>query len=68
MALGTALTVSAIAILAVFSKRTALGIVGRNQIWLDWSAFALRIAGGTVIAALGATLFVAAIHGQVTAG
>ncbi|HEY7750428.1 MAG TPA: DUF1007 family protein [Aestuariivirgaceae bacterium] len=68
MALGTALTVSAIAILAVFSKRTALRMVGRKQAWLDWSAFLLRIAGGAVIAALGATLFVASIQGYATAG
>jgi ABC-type nickel/cobalt efflux system permease component RcnA len=68
MALGTALTVSAIAILAVFSKRTALRLVGRKQAWLDWSAFLLRIAGGIVIAALGATLFLASIQGYATAG
>ena len=68
MALGTALTVSAIAILAVFSKRTALRLVGRKQAWLDWSAFLLRIAGGIVIAVLGATLFLASIQGYATAG
>jgi nickel/cobalt transporter (NicO) family protein len=68
MAIGTAFTVSAIAILAVLSKRTAMRIIDKNQTWLNWSAFLLRLAGGVVIASLGASLFLASVHGYATAG
>jgi ABC-type nickel/cobalt efflux system permease component RcnA len=68
MAIGTALTVSAIAIIAVFSKTRAMAMLGGRQVWLDWTAFGLRLGGGLLIAFLGATLFWGSLHGVGTPG
>jgi ABC-type nickel/cobalt efflux system permease component RcnA/ABC-type uncharacterized transport system substrate-binding protein len=68
MAIGTALTVSAIAIVAVLSKSTAMKMVAGNPVWLDWTAFGLRLAGGMLIAFLGTTLFVGSLNGVSTVG
>lgn len=68
MAIGTALTVSAIAIIAVFSKTRAMAMLGGRQAWLDWTAFGLRLGGGLLIAFLGATLFWGSLHGVATPG
>ena len=68
MAVGTALTVSAIAIIAVFSKKKAMSILSGRQAWLDWTAFGLRLGGGLLIAFLGATLFWGSLNGVATAG
>jgi nickel/cobalt exporter len=57
MALGTAITVSAIAALAVYSKRLALRMAVSERAWLDRLAFGLRIGGGAAIAAFGGFLF-----------
>jgi nickel/cobalt transporter (NicO) family protein len=61
MALGTAITISIIAALAVGSRHAALALVSRNSAWLDWTGFTLRLGSGLVIAS-------AALHGGVTAG
>ena len=68
MALGTAITVSIIATLAVGSRHAALALSGGNSAWLDWTAFALRLGSGIVVATVGLFLFWAALHGGVTAG
>jgi ABC-type nickel/cobalt efflux system permease component RcnA len=68
MAVGTALTVSVIAAMAVFSKTTALSILRGRQAWLDWLVFALRLGGGLLIAFLGATLFWGSLNGASPAG
>jgi nickel/cobalt exporter len=68
MALGTAITVSAIAALAVGSRHAALALAGGNSAWLDWTAFVLRLGSGIVVATVGLFLFWAALHGGVTAG
>lgn len=68
MAVGTALTVSAIAMIAVLSKSTAMSMMGERQSWLDWAAFALRLAGGLLITFLGATLFLGSLNGVSTVG
>ena len=68
MAIGTALTVSAIAIIAVFSKTRAMAMLGGRQVLLDWTAFGLRLGGGLLIAFLGATLFWGSLHGVGTPG
>jgi nickel/cobalt transporter (NicO) family protein len=68
MALGTAITVSVIATLAVGSRHAALALAGGNSAWLDWTAFALRLGSGIVVATVGLFLFWAALHGGVTAG
>jgi nickel/cobalt transporter (NicO) family protein len=68
MAIGTALTVSAIAITAVLSKTTALSMLAGKQVWLDWTVFALKLAGGLLITFLGATLFFGSLNGTGTMG
>jgi ABC-type nickel/cobalt efflux system permease component RcnA len=57
MALGTAITVSVIAAIAVYSKKLALTLAKRDDTWLGHAAFALRLGGGLVIIALGSILF-----------
>ena len=57
MAIGTFLTVSAIAAIAVYSKKLAMCLASRDDRWLDWLGFALRIGGGLAIAGLGGLLF-----------
>lgn len=57
MALGTAITVSVIAAIAVYSKKLALRLAKRDSAWLDRAAFGLRMIGGLVIMGLGGLLF-----------
>jgi ABC-type nickel/cobalt efflux system permease component RcnA len=57
MALGTAITVSVIAAIAVYSKKLALSLAKRDDTWLGHAAFALRLGGGLAIIALGGILF-----------
>jgi ABC-type nickel/cobalt efflux system permease component RcnA len=61
MALGTAITVSAIAVLAVTSRDLALKFAGRDSVWLDRTAFGLKLAGGLFIACVGGLLFWATV-------
>jgi ABC-type nickel/cobalt efflux system permease component RcnA/ABC-type uncharacterized transport system substrate-binding protein len=68
MAVGTAFTVSAIAILAVTSKSAALGLMRGHRAWLEWTSFGLRLLGGLFIAFLGITLFLGALNGVGTPG
>lgn len=68
MAVGTALTVSAIAIVAVLSKTTALSMLSHRQAWLDWTGFGLRLVGGLLITFLGVTLFLGSLNGVGTPG
>ena len=64
MAIGTALTVSVIACLAVTSRGLALKLAGSNQVWLDRTAFTLKFAGGLFIAVVGGLLFWATTTGS----
>jgi nickel/cobalt transporter (NicO) family protein len=57
MAIGTFLTVSAIACIAVYSKKLATRLASRDDKWLGWLAFGLRLGGGVAIASLGGLLF-----------
>ena len=57
MALGTAITVSTIASLAVKSRDVALRYSGHNAVWLDRTAFGLKLLGGLFIACVGGLLF-----------
>jgi nickel/cobalt transporter (NicO) family protein len=57
MAIGTFLTVSVIAAIAVYSRKLAMRLASRDDRWLDWLGFALRIGGGLAIAGLGGLLF-----------
>lgn len=61
MAAGTFLTVSAIAAVAVYSKKFAMRLARRDDRWLDWLGFALRLGGGAAIAFLGAILFLGSL-------
>lgn len=61
MALGTFITVSVIAAIAVYSRRLALKVAGRNTRWLDWLGFGLRLGGGATIAFLGSILFMGSL-------
>jgi nickel/cobalt transporter (NicO) family protein len=64
MALGTAITVSALAALAVGSRKLALRFASRRSAWLDWTAFGLKFAAGAAIVFLGLTLFWGALNGS----
>lgn len=64
MALGTFLTVAAIAALAVYSRKLALRLSSARHEWLGRMAFILRIGGGIVIAGFGALLFLASLGGE----
>ena len=61
MAIGTAITVSCIAVLAVKSRDLALRYAGSNAVWLDRTAFGLKLMGGLFIACVGGLLFWAAL-------
>ena len=57
MAVGTFITVSVIAAVAVYAKKLAQRLASRDARWLDWLGFGLRLGGGLVITILGAILF-----------
>jgi len=61
MAIGTFLTVSVIAAIAVYSKKLAMRLASRDDKWLDWLGFTLRMGGGLAIAGLGGLLFLASL-------
>jgi nickel/cobalt exporter len=61
MAIGTFLTVSVIAAIAVYSKKVAMRLASRDDRVLDWLAFALRLGGGVAIAGLGGLLFLGSL-------
>jgi nickel/cobalt transporter (NicO) family protein len=65
MAVGTALTVSVIAVLAVTSRQLALKVAGRDSVWLSRTAFGLKLAGGAAIAGIGGLLFWASLGTRV---
>ena len=61
MALGTAITVSVIAAIAVYSKHFALRWAKKDDAWMTRLGFWLRVCGGTAIAGLGGLLFWASL-------
>jgi nickel/cobalt transporter (NicO) family protein len=61
MALGTAITVSVIAAIAVYSKQLAIRWARKDNAWMTRIAFWLRLGGGIVIAGLGGLLFWASL-------
>jgi nickel/cobalt transporter (NicO) family protein len=61
MAVGTALTVSVIAVLAVTSRQLALKVAGRDSVWLSRTVVGLKLAGGLAIAGMGGLLFWASL-------
>lgn len=61
MALGTFITVSVIAAIAVYGKKLAARLMRGKTGLLDWAGIGLRFAGGTVIAFLGTILFLGSL-------
>ncbi len=61
MAVGTFITVSVIAAVAVYSKKLATRMIRHDDRWLDWASFGLRLGGGGVIAGLGLILFLGSL-------
>jgi nickel/cobalt transporter (NicO) family protein len=61
MAIGTFITVSAIAAIAVYSKQLATRLAARDDKWLGRLAFTLRLGGGVAIAGLGGLLFLGSL-------
>ena len=61
MAIGTFLTVSLIASIAVYSKKLAMRLAASDDNWLGWLAFALRLGGGVAIAGFGGLLFLGSL-------
>jgi nickel/cobalt transporter (NicO) family protein len=61
MAIGTFLTVSTIAAMAVYSKKLAMRLATRDDKWLGWLACALRLGGGLAIATLGGLLLLGSL-------
>lgn len=61
MALGTFITVSVIAAVAVYGKKLAARLMRGRSGMIDWAAIALRFAGGAVIAFLGTILFLGSL-------
>lgn len=59
MALGTAITVSALAILTLWSKRTALRLAGVRAGWLAWTYRAFGVLGALAVLGLGIVLLLA---------
>jgi ABC-type nickel/cobalt efflux system permease component RcnA len=66
MAIGVAITVSLIAMLAVSARKVAFHVAGGNTRWLDRTAFGLRLAGGLFIAILGTVLFLNALNNPIS--
>jgi ABC-type nickel/cobalt efflux system permease component RcnA len=64
MGIGTFLTVSAIAAIAVYSRKLALRLASADSRALGWLAFGLRLGGGVVIAGLGILLFLGSLGGS----
>ncbi|MFT3988167.1 nickel/cobalt transporter [Aestuariivirga sp.] len=64
MAIGTFITVSAIAALSVYSKSLAMRLSRGNDRWLGRLSFMLRIGGGIAITCLGALMLLASLSGD----
>ena len=57
MALGTFITVTIIAALAVYSRKLAARFASRDARWLNWLGIGLRLGGGGVIVGFGVIFF-----------
>lgn len=68
MALGTALTVSAIAALAVGSRRLALQLAQSNTAWLGGLAVVLKAGAGALLVLVGLSLFWGTLNGGMPVG
>ena len=67
MALGTALTVAALGILAVTSRKLALRLAGQDSVWEDRIGRSLAVIGSLAICVFGAFFLFLAVNQPVTA-
>jgi nickel/cobalt exporter len=68
MALGTALTVSAIAAIAVGSRRLALQLAKSDTAWLGSIAMVLKAGAGALLVLVGLSLFWGTLNGGMPVG
>ena len=61
MAIGTFITVSSIAAIAVYGKKLAARLMRGNSGLMEWAAIGLRLAGGLAIVFFGAILFLGSL-------
>ena len=61
MALGTAITVSVLAVLSVASKQLAFRVAGASEPWSGWIANVAGLGGSMLVLMLGITLFVGSL-------
>lgn len=66
MAVGTAITVSSLALAAFYSRRVALRLVGRGERWAARAEMALSLLAGGALALLGALLLAGSLSGPVS--
>lgn len=65
MAVGTFLTVSAFAAIAVFSRRLARRLAASDARWLSWLDVGLRLGAGIAIVGIGGILFLGSLGSAV---
>jgi nickel/cobalt exporter len=63
MAVGTFITVSCVATVAVYSKQLAERLAARDTKWMGYFATAMRLGGGLGIMLFGTILFLASLYG-----
>lgn len=63
MAVGTFITVSCVAALAVYSKQLAERLAARDTKWMGYLGTAMRLGGGLGILLFGTILFLASLYG-----
>ena len=66
MSMGTALTVSALAVLTLTSKRLALGLAARDMVWIGRLERGLKVAGALALLAFGSLFLLASLDGPRT--
>lgn len=64
MAVGTGITVSALAVFTLWSKRAAVRVAGMKAGWIDWIYTILGVGGGLAVLGLGVILLLAATGPQ----
>lgn len=63
MSLGTAATVSALAVITLYSKRLAFAAMGARRRWVDVTYQLLGVGGAALLVLLGGSLFLASLAG-----
>lgn len=66
MSMGTALTVSVLAVLTLTSKRLALGLASRDMVWIGRLERGLKVAGALALLAFGSLFLLASLDGPRT--